>query len=56
MIINKYLLDKYIFNPWKIFCNSGFHEVFLQNKNHQAVKKMERIENRKYDKIQTKNR
>ena len=29
---------------------------FLQNNNHQAVKKMEWIENRKYEKIQTKNR
>ena len=32
---------------------------FFQNKIHQAVKKMECIENRrseKYDKIQTKNR
>ena len=27
----------YIFNSWKIFCNHGFHEVFLQNNNHQAV-------------------
>ena len=26
---------------------------FLKNNNHQAVKKMEWIENRKYEKIQT---
>ena len=29
---------------------------FLQNNNHQAVKKMEWIEKWKYDKIQTKKR
>ena len=24
---NKYILDVYIFNPWKIFCDLMFHEV-----------------------------
>ena len=32
MIINKYMLDIYIyiyiFNPWKIFCDLNFHEVY----------------------------
>ena len=28
MIINNYILDTYIFNPWKIFCNLRFHEVY----------------------------
>ena len=34
MIINRYILDIYIyiyiyiFNPWKIFCDLGFHEVY----------------------------
>ena len=44
----------YIFNPWKIFCNPSFHEVFCKTTIIQAVKKMEWIENRKYDNIQTK--
>ena len=30
-------------------------EFFLQNNNHQVVKKMDWIENRKYEKIQKKN-
>ena len=30
MIINKYILDIYIINPWKIFCNPRFHEVFCK--------------------------
>ena len=40
----------------KIFFNPGFHEFFLQNSDHDEVKKMESIENRKYDKIETTNR
>ena len=40
MIINKYILYIYIFNPWKIlFCNLRFLEVY--NNIHQAIKKME---------------
>ena len=40
MIINKYILYIYIFNPWKIlFCNLRFLEIY--NNIHQAVKKME---------------
>ena len=34
----------------------GVSWSLLQNNNHQAVKKMEWVENRKYDKIPTKNR
>ena len=30
MIINKYIFDIYIFNPWKIFCNLRYHEVFCK--------------------------
>ena len=30
MIINKYILDIYIFYPWKIFCHLRFHEVFCK--------------------------
>ena len=40
MIINKYKLDIYIFNPWKIFFDLRFHEVNKKN-IHLAVKKME---------------
>ena len=25
-----YILDMYMFNPWKIFCNPAFHEVFCK--------------------------
>ena len=40
MIINKYILYIYIFNPWKIlFCNLRFLEVY--NNIRPAVKKME---------------
>ena len=28
MIINKYILDIYIFNPWKISCDLRFPEVY----------------------------
>ena len=40
MIINKYILDIYIFKPWKILCELRFREVYKHN-IHQAVKKME---------------
>ena len=36
-VMNKYILDIYIFNSWNIVCNPGFRGVFLQNNNHQAV-------------------
>ena len=40
MIINKYILDIYLSNPWKIlFCDHRFLEVY--NNIHQADKKME---------------
>ena len=32
-MINKYILDIYIYdiyNPWKIVCNPGIHEVFCK--------------------------
>ena len=40
---------EYCLQPWVSLS-------FLQNNNYQAVKEMESIENRKYEKIQTKNR
>ena len=40
MIINKYILDIYVINPWKIlFSDLRFLEVY--NNIHQASKKME---------------
>ena len=47
----------YIFNSWNVDCEPVFHGVFfLQNNNHQAVKNMEWIENRKIRTNTDKNR
>ena len=42
IIVNKYILDIYIymFISWNLDCVPWFSWSFLQNNNHQAVKKM----------------
>ena len=49
------MLDIYIFNSWNIDCDPRVSWSFLQNNNHQAVKKMKFIENRKNTKNTDKN-
>ena len=34
------IYDIYIFNSWNLDCNSWVSWSFLQNNNHQAVKKI----------------
>ena len=40
MMINKYILDIYIFifNPWKIFCGHRFHEVYKTTIIRQLIR------------------
>ena len=45
-IYNKYISYIYIFNSWNLDCDPWVSWTFLQNKNHQAVKKIKWIENR----------
>ena len=38
-----YIYQMYIFNSWNLDCDPWVSRSFLQNYNHQAVKKMEYI-------------
>ena len=54
IMIDKYILDIYIFNPWKmLFCELRFLEVYKTF--IRQLRRWNEIENRKCHKIQTKN-